>query len=803
MAVGSEEDAYLLEAWPYTDSKLSLQLRKFAIHPDDENRLGELSEPLWFFSFPISLEPEKLIPTILPQLEAASHKEILEVAQVCNFTGSPNRWIDTGTLPEAIEANLQEMDLVAQSLAVRDLHRLMREEGESPESLGAIVRGYAHLCVLTRHYWGYTSEVFSARALLYAERLVARNRDATIGRWHRAYAAALSGCHAFALEDLDWIAQQPEGSGNDVPAPWCRLIAPVCKYDLDSLHSLAGEEPSIEQAAHVLSFDAANAQGDIQLSQAVGMDTLEYAPGDLGVYYRLGSASALRMQRWSARATPLAIANTFLFVCSARAGIPDAIKELAGKYVDVVGDAANDSAQLLDVGSGLIYSVRRISELLREADTTTAIHGLPWRNIAFLVDEELFLMVVGQLENASNAVESDLRDQVEALLPLVKGHRYAPYVESFAFNKSTEQAARRSTLDRLKPGYTRWHMESFRSAVFYHSSPDVSKGFTDLMTREHFAHDLEYAFSNYTTSTKTQEKIAKELRAVSPHSPYALQYTISTSSDADSVQLKKWEVEAENNFQAMHALSQHYLSKALVPDAIRCLERALALRQEETAFKQLADIYWRQNEVEKWELTWNRFLETPPMGLEHVDAHTELAYGLIWLNRLDEALKHGLEAAKPYSAMGLQVAAVCYEARKEYDEAHLWWQRLSEFYGGESRFEWYLFCRRTGHGDVAAALQMARKYADEVQRDDKSNHAIDVALVEMMDGSTGRAAEIMRSEFEKRHESWYLAHLALLALRSDDTEVRQSTLDELTNLLAQVDDAAGGSGVYSRISPTN
>lgn len=796
-AIGSQEDAYLLESWLFTDNMLSLQLRKFAVHPDDANRLGALSEPLWFLALPVNLDPEKLIPTILPQLEAASRKEILEVAKVCNLSGSPNRRIDTSTLPAAIEANLDQMDVVTQSLAVRHLHRIMREEGESPEVLGALVRAYAHLCVLTRHHWGYTSEVFSARSLLYAERLVARNRAATLGRWHRAYAAALSGLHAFALEDLEWIAQQSEGVNNDVPAPWCRLIAPVCKYEVDTIHSVAKEEPSIGQVAHILWFEAVSAQGDLHKSQAVGKESIEQVPGSLGIYYQLGNGYDLMMQRWAARTTPLAVANTILFICSKRAELPDAIREWAAEKLEVVW---NDFKRLPNDRSSPSYPVRKVTDLLREFDSSSPVDGLPLRNIAFLIEEEVFLMAVGQLENASNATESDLRGLVEFLLPLVEGHRYAPYVESFAFNRFTERDSLRTALDRLEVGYTRWHMSSFWFSVYYFCSPEVSKEFRSLRTREYSAHDLETAFSNYSNSPQNQAKIAHELRSISPHSPHALEYMIVTGTDADEAQLRQWETEAANNYAATCALSKQYISRKMMPDAVRCLEHALSQRQTFAIAKELTDILWNQSEFERWQATWDHYLESPSLGLDHSEAQAELAYGHISLNRLDTALEYALKAAAPYSASGLHVAAICYEARKEYDDAQLWWQRLSEAYGGSSRLEWYYFCRRTGYGDLAAARDMARKYAEQLKKNDGSILGRDVAMLEIMDGSTSRAAELMRSEFEKRHDAWHLAQIGAMALRSDDTEFRQRTLDGLSELLLQVDDKEPDWEVFSRIT---
>ncbi len=106
-------------------------------------------------------------------------------------------------LPRRVEARLSTLGFSQTLTAVRDLHQAIRTGGETPAAVGALVRGYAQLGVLSEFHWHPAHKVFKARALLYAQRLIARDPKQPWGLWHRAFALALVGLHRDALADLD------------------------------------------------------------------------------------------------------------------------------------------------------------------------------------------------------------------------------------------------------------------------------------------------------------------------------------------------------------------------------------------------------------------------------------------------------------------------------------------------------------------------------------------------------------------------------------------------------------------------
>ena len=101
--------------------------------------------------------------------------------------------------------------------AVRLAHAAARGGDARPEVLEVLARGYAQLGLLTDHHWDAAHKAYSARALLYAQRLVASDPRSPRGLWHRAYAESLAGLHRHALDDLAAARalQQAEGHEHD------------------------------------------------------------------------------------------------------------------------------------------------------------------------------------------------------------------------------------------------------------------------------------------------------------------------------------------------------------------------------------------------------------------------------------------------------------------------------------------------------------------------------------------------------------------------------------------------------------
>ena len=89
-----------------------------------------------------------------------------------------------------------EADFVKLFGALRKIHGNVTNTNNSAIRQGLLARGYAQLNALTRHHYSSSEEVFAARAMLFAERMVSQadTPDAKIeALWHRAYVLSIVG----------------------------------------------------------------------------------------------------------------------------------------------------------------------------------------------------------------------------------------------------------------------------------------------------------------------------------------------------------------------------------------------------------------------------------------------------------------------------------------------------------------------------------------------------------------------------------------------------------------------------------
>ena len=167
----------------------------------------------------------------LERLETASRHELVTLLREFGIDGKPNPWHESAAVPEEIAALLKEPTFTSQFAAVRALHRLLRENGESPERLAALVEGYLHLAYLTEDYLHPMHEVFKIRAVLYAHRLTKKRKPLVrYGRGISFAARALAGFHDCALNT--WRSRLNRNPSEPV---WLDLAEPCLEYDLKTL----------------------------------------------------------------------------------------------------------------------------------------------------------------------------------------------------------------------------------------------------------------------------------------------------------------------------------------------------------------------------------------------------------------------------------------------------------------------------------------------------------------------------------------------------------------------------------------
>ena len=153
------------------------------------------------------------IEKIVIRSEQLMHHAFIEALKKDGLKPKPHTWHDSAAVGGEVDDLLVNFSLPAQFVAVRRIHSQINDDGESPERLAALARAYANLGMLTEHFWTTSTKALTARGLIYAERLNAKQPDA-----------------ATSLDDLtagDELAKKT----NETQPPWVALAEAYCKFE--------------------------------------------------------------------------------------------------------------------------------------------------------------------------------------------------------------------------------------------------------------------------------------------------------------------------------------------------------------------------------------------------------------------------------------------------------------------------------------------------------------------------------------------------------------------------------------------
>ena len=385
-------------------------------------------------------------------MEEFSRGKFAGAIQGAGFQGKPNAWKDSADVPPRVEPSLQKMDFVSQFSAVRELHDLIRAEGESPQRLGALVRGYADIGLLTEIHWNPAHKAFKARAMVYSQRLVARDKQPWHAAWHRSYAFALAGLHRLALDDLQTAATQWQAAKEGGPQPlWVALLDAYCRFDHARIKA-AGQAGPEKNLALLLWFDSVDHSYHKASILAAALETLEkfpecYAATD--ALCQFGGVSVGHM----ASSAPLVIAGKTLYPrVLAAAGLPQAaikIAEVARENADADDDdtPVKEFQLRAKLIRALLESDGSVPSKMAEAapvkmPPAALDRGEPtWVCLGRMIGELSFLHAWRRTSFLHNQLGMPADDFVKAAAPLVETHPYCQFLATFSIDPRTRRLA--------------------------------------------------------------------------------------------------------------------------------------------------------------------------------------------------------------------------------------------------------------------------------------------------------------------------------------------------------------------------
>ena len=747
---------------------------------------------VWQKAYDYPVHGGQMYGAIVPILEADTRTALLQGLQKAGVTGTkPAVRNPTPPGPE-IEALLNQVDIVAQFGAVRAAHAAIARDGESLEWLGVLVRGYAHLALLTEHYWYSAPEVFTARAWLYAQRMVKVAPTSELAWWHRAYAWTLGGALQHAWADLLAAEKlrKPDAPAN-LPA-WTRLIRPYCQADRQALEQVGKEAVDCRAWSLRLQFEIAVCYGEARWMWDLAQRIDQVCPTAYGTYRHLVErGEALMLSRYGAGWGPIRFAQYVPWNLSQLADLPAAVQSLvAGSTKPQV---SRDN-RFLEDDAPEPFSPLPMQAAERLRNESAKAGGDPsWSALAAMLEEEQFILVNTYFKDAFNATQRSMSDDIRRLMPLVQRHRYSALINSYQY-QGPDQAAQlvkglapvtvRDPRRNMLPLYIRlWPIPGPSGeglgVEYYNQS---HRNFTIQGMCEFI---WKFGADKRQLSVELYAMLANELREVAPQWDCSLIKRIEWAKDPSLEELQEMEGKIKESPLALTYLAIRYQQLEDAEGALRCGERSLAASPSVTATKLVASTHLMRGDSDKWEQTLLKFLETPDLGLQHGSVEMELATINSTLGQWRKAKPYAVAYGQTYAEEGLQLAYDVTEGLAEWEESEQWAQAMSTSYPSNAALHWYFWCVRNGRGDLAAAKQLADDWMSQFRQQNRDG-AITEAVYHLVSGNADRAMQAYQVALAYRPSFTCAFSIAHLAREAGNDRLRMETLNTMQKAYAEI-----------------
>lgn len=739
--------------------------------------------------------------------------DLVESIEELSRTDLPKRlrgWgFDGQTLPrnennrptDVVENQLLEMNFVAQFAAVRAAHAAIAEKGESRGWLGVLARGYANISMMTQHHWRSDSQVFAARGLLYARRLVSADPKDPLDRAHLAYAESLVGLHGAALKELDQIdLLTKKDTGRPALPAWLDVLRPYCAFDRESLAILIPQRKSLRALTQRLLFEQTRAFGDDRWTFESAQQTVAACPDEYSVYGAIGiPGSQLGVKRLSAFSAPTVLSENLPKRIGALAEIPkevqDAAKGVSASAPDEKrGAEGRGIARSRDHFAGIVPIV----DSLRTATLSGQDNGEPsWAALGEIILEEEFVQAANYVAVAMDATESSHADEVALFLPAIRDHRYAKFIQSYEVNQRSERPEFNAIVNSvviLDPRpcmqplmYRMWNVKdsSGREDVGWAMSEMAYRScdltYTQLL-------DAQTRLGQYwwpKVEKWQRERRAEDFRVISPRAPQTLRLAMAMVEKPTYEQAQKWRSEVGEDPKSYAALGTVFMTLEHFDDAINCFAHSVELSPSKDGYIGLANAYRANREEELWLPTLEKFFEVPALGLEHATVHSLIASDLMSRGKWSDAKPHSLEAAGTYSAWGLLSAADVHEGQQQLVESEKYIRAMSENYQTSSGHQWYFWCMRNGAGDLEKSRGPAHTYFAARNPDDDQLRRQQFLVYRVSKDDPKSAMKHAKFLFDKHNSktavmptrAFYALQMAEIAEELKDDESRIKSLE--------------------------
>ena len=410
----------------------------------------------------------------------------------------------------------------------------------------------------------------------------------------------------------------------------------------------------------------------------------------------------------------------------------------------------------------------------------SADSGLPsWATLGLLIRELSFLQVHRRavFERCFWGVPTD--PWLDATAPMVAGHPYRALLGTFSEKEEVSKQAR-SRLAEADPTGMEGKCQALWVAL---GSDHAAYKFMEEISRneDYVVYDIVVSsrnLSDYSNPSPVLGKwLAQTLGYASPDSPLARAMLVQYDWEGIQPNLKQWVKTAAAYPRLSSVLGEQYANQGRLEDAEKCLRAAIKVVPSDLSYyEQLAYIYKQSGQTDRWLETLEECLKQPAYGLEHYSVRADIAQHFMNQRQWEKALPYAEGAAESYAGWGLLRAAECHEALQHWSEAEKYNRACSERYPSSS-LGWYLFCRRTGEGDLTPSRDYARAFVAKMADRADQPEPFDLMAYYLLDDQPEKALAEIEKSLGKNPNAYDAIFMALIADQLKDTAKRDTALN--------------------------
>ena len=591
------------------------------------------------------------------------------------------------------------------------------------------------------------------------------------GLWHRAYVRTLVGLHHLAELDVAAAKERQAKSPAKQALPfWTSAIEAFSQGRLPQMVEQA-KTPEGRRLALYLNLEGVASCGIASVTRKAADALVAECPD----CFRGWDAMHLPGQPSKRR-----FVNSFpLLSRTLRDRLPK-IEGLPESIATRVKEARNFDAEIK-------FRADLFAQLTDDSSSAADAEEPSLAALAHTIQEIEVAQLVRDIQVAAQGKGDSIDDMIARKQPLFEHHQAAGFIDTFGrkdapLREAVTRMAR--SLDTSALGYNETiafrplHREdeayfaAWQSIARAHADPV----FTDQML------GLRAGAAGDQAVKEADARYMDMLWKTSSKLPTAVAARIAHDWRHAQREAAAFEKEYWDDFLVMTALTFQYLDHKQLRDAERCARRRVELVPSWFTYGMLATVVKRQGDMVRWEETAKEALSK---GFDRIRLCNQLAR--LYMDRknwkdaslyADQAVQYAQTGAEIYKAPALRTAARCHEVLGEWKKSEAFMQALSE-HKGSFAHEWMLWCYRTGHGDVEAADEFARKYFESIGGDAPPSTLTKIGAYYLLKKEREKALVVFGKAFDDGHETYAAMHAALIADSLGKVDQRDSYLKKI------------------------